>query len=238
MHPPDFAAIIADDEPAARLGVRQLLRAWPAWRVAAECRNGAEVLAALEQHRADVLFLDIQMPGIDGFEVVRRRTPEAMPPIVFLTAYEEYALKGFEAQALDYLVKPVTEERFARTMQRLTRLGARGENAAVPSLLIATPRGMLRLDPDEIDWIEAADNYARVWTGGRSYLLRESMHSLERRLERAGFCRAHRRALIRIGAVRQLHRSAPDVWEAVLTSGVRIPISRRQRAALVAALDK
>ncbi len=97
---------------------------------------------------------------------------------------------------------------------------------------------MIRVDPEEIDWIEAADNYARIWTGGRSYLLRESMQRLERRLERAGFCRAHRRALIRIGAVRQLVRSASDSWEAVLVSGDRIPISRRQRPALVAALGE
>lgn len=235
---PEFTAIIADDEPAARLGVRQLLRAWPAWSVVAECRNGDEVLAALEQHRADVLFLDIQMPGVDGFEVVRRRTAEAMPPIVFLTAYEEFALQGFEAQALDYLVKPVTEERFARTMQRLTRMHAHGARTTVPALLIATARGMIRLDPEEIDWIEAADNYVRIWTGGRSYLLRESMQRLDQRLERAGFCRAHRRALIRIGAVRQLVRTAPESWEAVLVSGERIPISRRQRPALLAALGE
>lgn len=238
MSAPEFTAIIADDEPAARLGVRQLLRAWPAWTVIAECRNGAEVLAALEQHQPDVLFLDIQMPGIDGFEVVRRRTPEAMPPVVFLTAYDEFALEGFEAQALDYLVKPVTEERFARTMQRLIRLAPRSREVREPGLLIATPRGMIRLDPEEIDWIESADNYARVWAGSRSYLLRESMHRLEDRLRTAGFCRAHRSALIRIGAVRQLVRTSDEGWEAVLSSGARIPISRRQRAALVAAMGK
>jgi len=121
-----MGALIADDEPAARQGVRQLLAAFPEFAVVGECRNGAEVLAALDALRPgtsqpDVIFLDIQMPGIDGFEVIRRRTPERMPAVVFLTAYDQFAIRAFEAQALDYLVKPVTEARFAATMKRLMR---------------------------------------------------------------------------------------------------------------------
>src|SRR5215216_5329839 len=120
-----WKALIADDEPAARRGVRQLLAGFPEFAVAGECRNGAEVLAALDASTPDVVFLDIQMPGIDGFEVIRRRTPERMPAVVFLTAYDQFAIQAFEAQALDYLLKPVTEARFAATMQRLVRqLGA------------------------------------------------------------------------------------------------------------------
>ena len=116
-----WGALIADDEPAARRGVRQLLAAFPEFVVVGECRNGGEVLASLDTVKPDVVFLDVQMPGIDGFEVIRRRTPERMPAVVFLTAYDEFAIRAFEAQALDYLLKPVSEARFAATMKRLSR---------------------------------------------------------------------------------------------------------------------
>src|SRR4026208_2222773 len=116
-----WKALIADDEPAARRGVRQLLAAFPEFAVAGECRNGAEVLAALEVAEPNVIFLDIQMPGIDGFEVIKRRTVERMPAVVFLTAFDQFAIRAFEAEALDYLVKPVSEARFGATIKRLAR---------------------------------------------------------------------------------------------------------------------
>src|SRR4029453_843940 len=121
MNHAEWKALIADDEPAARRGVRQLLAAFPEFSVAGECRNGAEVLAALDVSAPHVVFLDIQMPGIDGFEVIRRRTPERMPAVVFLTAFDQFAIQAFEAEALDYLVKPVSQTRFDATMKRLIR---------------------------------------------------------------------------------------------------------------------
>src|SRR5690349_5497719 len=119
MKPGKWKALIADDEPVARRGVRQLLAKFPEFTVAGECRNGAEVLAALDN--IDVVFLDIQMPGIGGFEVIKRRTVERMPAVVFLTAFDQFAIKAFETEALDYLVKPVSEARFAATMKRLRK---------------------------------------------------------------------------------------------------------------------
>src|SRR5207247_6305214 len=117
----------------------QMLAAFPEFSVAGECRNGAEVLAALEVSKPDVIFLDIQMPGIDGFEVIRRRTPERMPAVVFLTAYDQFAIRAFEAQALDYLVKPVAEARFAATMKRLTRqLRTAAPPSREPALVVTT----------------------------------------------------------------------------------------------------
>src|SRR6185503_9848456 len=116
-----WKALIADDEPVARRGVRQLLANFPEFAVAGECRNGAEVLAALNTSAPDVIFLDIQMPGIDGFEVIKRQTVERMPAVVFLTAFDQFAIKAFETEALDYLVKPVSEARFAMTMKRLVQ---------------------------------------------------------------------------------------------------------------------
>src|SRR4026209_2552939 len=121
MTTPRWSALIADDEPAARRGVRQLLAAFPEFAVAGECRNGAEVLATLDTSQTDGIFLDVQMPGIDGFEVIKRRTVERMPAVVFLTAFDQFAIRAFETEALDYLVKPVSEARFAATMKRLSK---------------------------------------------------------------------------------------------------------------------
>lgn len=225
-----WTVLIADDEPAARRGVRQLLAPYAAdFTVVGECRDGREALQALEALDPDVLFLDIQMPEIDGFEVIRRCA--AMPAVVFLTAYDEFAIKAFEAEALDYLLKPASEERFAATIQRLTRRLRNGD-ASIP---VATPRGIRVIPLGEIDWIEAADNYARLWVGERSYLLRRSLAELERRVGARGFARAHRQALIRVAAVRALEESEGELV-AVLASGATIPVSRRRRAAFTAAV--
>jgi len=233
----EFGVLIADDEPAARRGVRQLLVAFPEFTVVGECRNGAEVLSSLDSIRSDVIFLDIQMPGIDGFEVIRRRTPERMPVVVFLTAFDEFALRAFDAQALDYLVKPVSESRFGVTMKRVLRqLRAATPAAREPRLIVATSRGAMLLPLREVDWIEAADNYARVWSGGKSYLLREPLRQLEERIGAYGFVRAHRRALVRIAGIRELATNGDDGLFAILTSGARIPVSRRQRSAFTAAV--
>ena len=235
----EFGVLVADDEPAARRGVRQLLAAFPEFAVIGECRNGAEVLTALDTTRADVVFLDVQMPGIDGFEVIRRRTPERMPAVVFLTAYDEFALKAFDAQALDYLVKPVSETRFATTMKRLLRQ-LRGATPATrePRVIVTTARGATVLTAREIEWIEAADNYVRVWSAGRGYLLREPMRQLESRIGGYGFARAHRKALVRIGGIRELSSTHDGGMVAVLASGTKIPVSRRQRAAFAAAVKR
>src|SRR5207249_8594458 len=137
----EWGVLVADDEPAARRGVRQLLAAFPEFAVVGECRNGAEVLASLDALDPDVIFLDVQMPGMDGFEVIRRRTPERMPAVVFLTAYDQFAINAFEAQALDYLVKPVGEARFAATMKRLARQLRGAPASHGPAIVVTTPQG-------------------------------------------------------------------------------------------------
>jgi two-component system LytT family response regulator len=229
--------LIADDEPAARRGVRQLLAAHPEFEVVGECRDGRDVLSALDRMTPDVVFLDIQMPEVNGFEVIRRRTPDRMPAVVFLTAYDQFAIRAFEAEALDYLVKPVSDARFAATMKRLVkRLGSGAQARRERSLVVTTASGALVLPLREIDWIEAADYYARVWVGTRSYLLRESLKQLERRVGKAGFARAHRQALVRTAAVRALQDGEHGEFIAVLANGVRIPISRRRRAAFATAV--
>ncbi len=238
MTQPEWKALVADDEPAARRGVRQLLAAFPEFAVAGECRNGAEVLAALDTLRPDVVFLDIQMPGVDGFEVIRRRTAERMPAVVFLTAFDQFAIRAFEAQALDYLVKPVSEARFAATMKRLMRQLRGAAPTASDAIVVPTARGTSVVPVAEIDWIEAADNYARLWTRGRSYLVREPLQQLEDRVTPHGFARAHRCALVRLAAVRQVTSLDSGRIAAVLADGKAIPISRRRRAAFIAAIRR
>jgi two-component system LytT family response regulator len=232
-----WKVLVADDEPAARRGVRQLLAAFPEFAVIGECRDGREVLAALDALNPDVVFLDILMPEVDGFEVIRRRTSERMPAVVFLTAYDQFAIRAFEADAQDYLVKPVSEARFASTMKRLIkRLGTAAPSMRDHGIVVPTSSGALVLHLAEIDWIEAADNYARLWVKNRSYLLRESLAELERRITPHGFERAHRQALVRIGGVRALHTDRGGGLVAVLACGARVPVSRRRRAAFAAAL--
>lgn len=239
MKHPKWKALIADDEPAARRGVRQLLASFPEFVVTGECRNGAEVLAALETSAPDVVFLDIQMPGIDGFEVIKRRTVERMPAIVFLTAFDQFAIKAFETEALDYLVKPVSEARFATTIKRLLkRLHSTSTSPRDETIVVTTSRGATVLHFNEIDWIEAAGNYTQLWVGTRSYFLRESLQLLERRVQKNGFVRAHRSALVRLDGVRELARTRAGGSVAVLESGVRVPVSRRRSASFNAALKR
>ena len=233
---PPITVLVADDEPAARRGVRQLLAPFTDFTIVGECRDGREVLAALDVLKPDVVFLDVQMPEVDGFEVIRRRTPARMPAVVFLTAYDQFAIRAFEAEAHDYLVKPVSEARFAATIKRLVRRLRSGEGAVKDEAIVVTSaRGATVLRLREIDWIEAADNYARLWAGGRSYLLRESLGELERRVGAHGFVRAHRQALVRVGGVRALRADAGETI-AILACGTSVPVSRRRRAAFSAAV--
>jgi two-component system, LytTR family, response regulator len=239
MKQAEWKVLIVDDEPAARRGVRQLLAAFPEFAVAGECRNGAEALAALDASAPDVVFLDIQMPGIDGFEVIRRRTIERMPEVVFLTAFDQFALRAFEAEALDYLVKPVSEARFAATMKRLMkRLRSSATATRDENIVVTTARGATVLNVGEIDWIEAAGNYSQLWVGSRGYFLRESLQSLEERVRKQGFIRAHRRALVRLDGVRELTRDSAGALVAALDCGARIPVSRRRSAAFAAAVRR
>src|SRR5262245_29867242 len=239
MKQAEWKVLIVDDEPAARRGVRQLLAAFPEFAVAGECRNGAEALAALDASAPDVVFLDIQMPGIDGFEVIRRRTVERMPEVVFLTAFDQFALRAFDAEAIDYLVKPVSEARFAVTMKRLMkRLRSTARSTRDQSIVVTTSRGATVLNIGDIDWIEAAGNYAQLWIGQRSYFLRELLQLLEERVRKHGFIRASRRALVRLDGVRELTRNRAGALVAVPGSGANIPIPRPRSAAFTAAVRR
>jgi two-component system LytT family response regulator len=255
--------LIVDDEPLARRGIRQLIEPNDDVEIVGECRNGRETLAALDTLAPDLVFLDVQMPELDGFEVVRARGAARMPYVIFVTAYDEFAVRAFETHALDYLVKPVNEGRFAAALDRarermrfaealeLTRrigdlLAAhdrRGERGVSPvespargsslmparRLVVPTATGELVLDVEEIDWIQAEDYYAAVHARGRRHLIRESLASLEQRLDPDRFVRVHRSAIVRVDRVREMRSAAPGESVLILRDGTRVPVSRRRR---------
>jgi two-component system LytT family response regulator len=190
-------------------------------------------LAALDTLAPDLVFLDVQMPELDAFGVIRERGVDRMPIVVFVTAYDAFAVKAFEAQALDYLVKPLVAARFAATMARV-RERVRQRRHTV--LVVGTATGSLVLDATEIDWIEADDYYSRVHTGGAHHLIRESLASLWRRLDAAHFVRIHRGALVRLDRIREVRSTARSGTVVVLRDGTTIPVSRRRRASLQALL--
>lgn len=237
-------ALVVDDEALARRGVVQLLAAHDDITVVGECRNGADALAMLSREPVDLLFLDVQMPGVDGFGVMRELPQvlggRSMPVTVFLTAYEEFALAAFEVEAADYLVKPVSEARFGATLERARRRLAMPTREASPAatrkeaaqiLAIPSARGQRIVSIDEIDWIGADDYYAAIYASGRRSLLRETMASLEGRLDPACFVRIHRSAIVNVARVLEVVTTSGDTW-VLLRDGTRLPVSRRRRAAL------
>ncbi len=254
---PDIRVLIVDDEPLARRGIRQLLESHAEFVVAGEARNGREALRLLQTLGPDLVFLDIQMPGLDGFGVVRSFGVERMPDVVFVTAFDEFAVRAFEAQALDYLVKPVSEARFRTTIgrvkarlrvadqldlaRRLTALlgletpvdaESRGR-AGPPRIAVPTDGGELLLDPGEIDWIKAEDYYAGIHSSGRRYRVREPLTSLEARLDRARFVRVHRSAIVALDQIREFRAAQSGVGsEVVLRDGTCLPVSRRRQGEL------
>jgi two-component system LytT family response regulator len=264
----EIRALIADDEPLARRGIRQLLEGHPDVIVAGECRNGRETLRALHALSPDLVFLDVQMPQLDGFEVLRAYGAERMPAVVFVTAYDEFAVRAFEAHALDYLVKPVSEARFAEAMRHVReRLrsnkalelagkleallathegrGQRAEGGEGPRggplmrrLVVPTASGELVLDTAEIEWIQAEDYYAAVYALGKRHLIRESLASLEQRLDPGRFVRVHRSAIVNLDRVRELRSTGLGEWVLVLRDGTRVPVSRRRREQVAEAVRR
>jgi two-component system LytT family response regulator len=223
---PDIRVLVVDDEPLARRGIRQLLAKHRDITVVGECRDGREAVRAIETLAPDLVFLDIQMPGLDGFAAIRAHGADRMPAIVFVTAHDEFAVRAFDVNAVDYLVKPLSEARFEATLKRV-RQRLRLAEAAGTGLVVPTATGQLVLDASEIDWIEARDYYAGVHTGGKRYLVRESLRSLERRLNPAHFVRVHRGAIVRLDRVRELRARPGGGSVAVLRDGARVPVSRR-----------
>ena len=229
--------LIVDDEPPARASLRVLLARDPQVVLVGECGSGAEAIAAVRMQRPDLLFLDVQMPEVDGFDVLEQLGADAPPAIVFVTAYDQHALRAFDAGALDYLLKPFTDERFALALARAKERAARAAPAAVPDrVVVKSGRQLHVLALADIDWIESADYCVDLHVGTRTHSLRRSMAAVESELEPAGFCRIHRTAIVNLARVRSLSAGEDGELEVVLTDGVRLPTSRRHRANLEARL--
>jgi two-component system LytT family response regulator len=239
-----FTTLIVDDEPLAREGLRMLLSTDPEIAAILEARNGREAVAAIRNSRPDLVFLDVQMPEMDGFEVVREVGAERMPPAVFVTAHDRFAIQAFEINAIDYLLKPVTEERFAQALARAkTRLySSPGDDASrqIICLLeaLATPRRSLKrlavrssgktvfVDLEDVDWMEAAENYVQLHTGRANYLLHVAMNTLERSLDPEIFLRIHRSIIVNISRIKELQPGAHGEYVITLDSGVRLQSGR------------
>ncbi len=225
--------LIVDDEPPARATQRVLLARDPDVELVGECGSGAEAVAAVRAQRPDLLFLDVQMPEVDGFDVLEQLGAEAPPAIVFVTAYDQHALRAFDAGALDYLVKPFTDDRFALALARAKARASRDAAPAPPDRLVVKSGRQLHVLPlAGIDWIESADYCVDLHVGERTYSLRRSMAAVEGELESAGFCRIHRTAIVNLARVRALAMGDDGELEVVLLDGRRLPTSRRHRAAL------
>jgi two-component system LytT family response regulator len=233
--------LVVDDEPMAREGVRRMLAEDPAIADVRTCAGAAEALRLLEAGEVDLLLLDVQMPGMSGLELIEAHGQQRMPVTVFLTAYDRYAIEAFEAGAVDYLLKPFRDERFARAIARARsqveqrRLAAAGAPAATPPLerlIVRSASGMTFVPIGEIDWIEAADYYAVVHARGVQHLVRMSLRQLIRALPRDAFVRVHRRAIVRIDRIRSIRSDRAGLLEVELVGGTCLPVSRRLREPL------
>jgi two-component system, LytTR family, response regulator len=251
-------AVIVDDEPLARTGIALMLASHSEFSVAAECKSGEEAVTAIIEAKPDLVFLDIQMPGMTGFDVLSSIRPNAMPVTIFLTAFDEYALAAFEVQALDYLLKPIDEDRFntalARAREMLALKELAGIHQNISGLLAihaeqkeagATRRFVVRergrtffVTADEIDWIEAIGDYAGLHVGPRTHLLRESMGALEARLDPRKFVRIHRSAIVRLDRVAALQARTNRDGIVRLKSGVELRVSRTYSSGFRDALQR
>ncbi len=246
---PNFKVLIVDDERLSRRRVRRLLSLEPDCEITGECANGVEAVAALKQLRPDIIFLDVQMPEMDGFEAARAMA-EARPLVIFTSAYDEYALRAFEVQAFDYLLKPFDGRRFRESLQRARarvecdRSGQLDRRApSPPELPVPT-----RVTPDriavrnngrvvfvkltDIDWIEAADNYVCLHCGRETHIVRETMNELESRLNPAQFIRVHRSSIVNLDRVQELQPWFRGDYRVLLRDGTQLTLTKNHREKL------
>ncbi len=246
--------LIVDDEPVARAHLRTLLTEHPGLAVSGECGNGRDAVDAIRSESPDLVLLDIQMPELDGFGVVREIGVEQMPVVVFVTAHDEHALEAFRVHAFDYLLKPIDRDRLTQTLARATEQVRRGRGLADgvqlerlleqlgqfvgarearrERLAIRVDGRVLFLDPDHIDWIEAVDDYARLHLGRQSHLVRETLAHLEARLPATKFMRVHRSTIVNVGRVKEVQPWFQGNYVLILADGTRLTSGRSYRERL------
>jgi len=254
--PKRLRAIIVDDEPPGRQKIREMLKGEPDVEVLAECTNGSEAVGAIRSKSPDLVFLDIQMPGLDGFGVLEALGDNHHPAVIFVMAYDRYALQAFEVHALDYLLKPFDEDRFqlalqrARTQieqekqgdsrQRLLSLleGMRAARKHANRLVVKSGGRMFFLKTDDIDWIEAAGNYVRLHVGTDTHLLRETMGAIQKKLDPNQFMRIHRSTFVNLEKIKELQPWFHGEHVVILRDGTQLTMSRGYRSNIPELLGK
>jgi two-component system LytT family response regulator len=236
--------LVVDDERLPRERVSDLVRAHPDLELIGQAEHGAAALDAILEAKPDLVFLDIQMPELDGFQVIAALDDERLPAVVFVTAFDEYAIRAFEVDAIDYLLKPVTAERFAAAVERVVgRTDRRDASLDVPIRTLATRAAESRATPTtrfvarrgakhyfvrvaDVDWIEADGNYVRLQTGDKSHLIRETMKGVEAKLDPAAFVRVHRSAMVAIERIQSIEAGEHGEYVVTMQGGVRLVSSR------------
>lgn len=249
--------LIVDDEPLAREGIRLMISTDGQFEIIGECSNGKEAIAAMKKLRPDLVFLDVQMPEVDGFAVLKAVHEKDLPLVVFVTAFDEFAIDAFEAHALDYLLKPVNPARFAATITRIKKRLNEREVAQISHRLVEllnTDIGSVStlssrssylnritlktgdklhfVDVAEIDWIEADDYYAKLHVGKQTHLIRESLSQLEKQLDPARFVRIHRSTIVNIARVKELKTHFRGEYFVILLNGAKLKSSRTYHEAV------
>jgi two-component system LytT family response regulator len=226
--------MVVDDEPLARSNLMVLLGQKPEVDVVSECCSGMEALTEIGNLKPDLVFLDVEMPECDGFDVLEMLGRDIPLAVIFVTAYDKYALRAFEAGALDYLLKPFDNARFDLALSRAKERIAQGKGAprAVERLAIKSSGQVSFLKISDIDWIEAADYYSCLHVGTKTHLLRRSLSDLDQELDQSMFCRIHRSTIVRLDRVRGLQLNDGGEHEVVLSDGTRLRLSRRYRKEL------
>lgn len=245
--PTPLRAIVADDEYYARQRILKLLEGDSGVRVVAECANGTETVDGILKHRPDVVFLDIQMPELDGFGVLESVGPERMPPTIFTTAYDQHAIQAFECNAVDYLLKPIDADRMARAVERVRHRQresmtnglqvqldslvemVRQEDAYLKRILVKQDDHHVILKVAGIQWIEAEDNYVRLHVEGTSHLLRMSMAGIQARLDPELFRRIHRSSIVNLDCIREVHPWFSGDHILIMKDGTKLTMSRTYR---------
>jgi two-component system, LytTR family, response regulator len=233
-NPKFIRAMIVDDEPLARSNVALLLRLHPEIEIVGEYGSGVEALAEIRNSRPDLVFLDVEMPECDGFDVLEMLGADLPLAVVFVTAFDKYALRAFEAGALDYLLKPFDNGRFERALDRAKERIAQGRRSkrTVEHIAVKSAGELTFLKLSEIDWIEAADYYSCLHVGAKSHLLRRSMAELDEELDQLVFCRIHRSIIVKLDRVRGLKLNENGEYDVLLHNGTRLRLSRRYRKQL------